>query len=67
MTTSNLKAVRLRDFHKGAFDRATDEAILYMRDELQEELQIIRADLRDLAAKRNGLARIELEIMLREL
>ena len=64
-TTRNLKAVPLRDMC--CMESISDEIILHMKGELADELQLLQADLRDLGARRNGLAQVEKEIMLREL
>ena len=63
--TSNLKAVPLRVFKRAAFDRTSDDLIKIMQAELESELEVLRGDIRDLGARRNGLAAIEKELMLR--
>ena len=66
MKTSNLKAVPIREFNDMDDTFAwSDSKILLMREELREELEILRGDIRSLGAARNGLAAIEKEMMLR--
>ena len=65
MTTGNIKSVRSRDY--GCMDSMADSILLQMQRELSGELEILHSELRALASERNGLARVEFEIQLREI
>ena len=65
MTTYNLKAVPAREF--GCMESVSDSIIIDMHRELSQELKLLRASIRDLGAKRNGLERVLTEMELREI